>query len=369
MKHKGQNLIEFLLILAVVAIASIFAFTLLGGNIDTLFNKISGLYTSSLNNNQNAATNDSSGQNNLSGLNQLVPGSLGGTTSNPVSQCDNGACTIDYGEFLLNGVPENFGELVQTTGASGGTESLLSLINQIADQLEQNGNTDGAKEYRQLANLGHFIAEVQEINENLVNSCSGQTGNAIYTCFGNARSQPSNMTLSPDVAELLPYYSPNTSLKSLTYETEIGLARNAKTTHISGFAPSIDPGASPAAAFVNIFDNIMANPEYSDAMKGVTSELYNNIGNLSKKHTGYSYISDKFSDYIIANNITNPNKSISQTIPDYDPITGASNGDIPFSSSGSVQTLLHPPTSLGTNLNSTLICAAGWNQDTGSNCH
>jgi len=49
----------------------------------------------------------------------FAPGNMGGTPDKPVSICIDGYCNIDYGEFILYGIPENFQELVRPSGASG----------------------------------------------------------------------------------------------------------------------------------------------------------------------------------------------------------------------------------------------------------
>lgn len=346
MNKKGQNLAELGVILSVVVIAVILALTLLGGNIFTLFDRISNSEGFASDDSQNTGTNNI---NNASGSSELIPGSLGGTPSKPVSQCDNGACVIDYGEFLLTGIPENFGELVQTTGSSGGTESLIALINQIADQLEKKGDVSGANEFRDLANLGHFMAEVQKGYESVAQACSSDA-NPINCSSTNSLEDSSGVSLPANLSTILPDFTSTGGIMMDLY----------KNTDIGSAKANIDGGGKTSVisyAIVDKYQSIMNNPKYSDSTKGVTQELYVQIANLGFNMKGKA---------IAVLNVASGNSGFNGF--QYDPITGAVIGDVNFTINDGINDITHPKTSANTNIRSVLICAGGWNKDTGSNC-
>lgn len=128
MAIKGQNLVELSVILALVGLFSVLIWTTLGDTVTQLFRnssvKISGYKplggTESVGFGSNAAG-----------------GSLGGTPKAPVQVCDSGNCTIDFGSYILQGVPEKLQDYTFANGASGGMDKMVNLMMQIADQLEK----------------------------------------------------------------------------------------------------------------------------------------------------------------------------------------------------------------------------------------
>lgn len=305
------------------------------------------------------ATNDSSSQNNLSGSNQLVPGSLGGTPEKPVQQCSNNNCALDFGEFILTGVPEGFGELVQTTGSSGGIESIFSLMDQIAAQLEQNGDTEGAKEYRDLANLGHFQADLTKEVEELVKSnyCS-----VYYNASGCFKSLSNKEFLytsaTPDsIAEYLPD-RPSTigGWMGITAESLYSVPAKALYEKLSPDSTTYNKYAAnktryPAYAMVDLFNSIMNNDKYSDTLKGVTTKLYQNSNDLL------------FNNSVVVLSAA----GYTNSLPKYDPITGNSLGTV-SDYTASFNEIIAPKTSLNTDIKSALVCVIGKNHDNGSEC-
>ena len=47
------------------------------------------------------------------------PGGLGGTREEPASACENGTCTLDFGDSVLTDIPEDFANFVETNGNGG----------------------------------------------------------------------------------------------------------------------------------------------------------------------------------------------------------------------------------------------------------
>ena len=55
----------------------------------------------------------------------------------------------------------NYNTFVETVGTSGGTESLMSLMIQLGESLEQKGMHEEAGMVKDLANLGYNIAKIE----------------------------------------------------------------------------------------------------------------------------------------------------------------------------------------------------------------
>lgn len=275
-------------------------------------------------------------------LNNLAGGSLGGTPDNPVEKCTDGTCMIDYGEFILNGVPENFSEVVQSTGTSGGTDSLVSLVKQIADQLEQNGKINESLEVRKLASLGHNIATLEKEYEKIAIGC-----NKDVTCIQNYNSQIIPKPAGYDEA-FYPYVE--TTLIETATKIPIGITRRWQLKEPASYNYLYSRNY-PSALFVDKYQSLMDETNLSDTQKGVIKELYWQIGKLSEDVEAGTHIAEN---------------AYSQ---DYcDPFTGeyTPNPDLPENPfdiySG------YKPSSM-THVDSALICAAGYNQDTGTKCH
>lgn len=283
------------------------------------------------------------------------------TGTDGIFTCASGKCDIDFGDFILTGIPENFGELVKTTGTSGGTDELMSLIEQIADQLADKGDADGAAEYRKLANLGHFIADVQKSNESAINACSTKVAYEIYSCLQDTAAQSANIPLPPDLADILTGYSQDDSLGLISQRTEIGKARNEM---------DLTSNVSPGAAFIVYYDKIMANTKYSDNMKNITKELYKNIADLTDTHSLTVQVSNGFANFVLPDKPQEAYDNFTTFFDKvrYDPLTGEASNYRVFWDGTKYKNILHPETSVGTDLNSAFICATGLNKDTGTEC-
>lgn len=345
MKYKGQNLIEFIIILSLVVIGAVLALTLLGGNVNTLFGKITNIDPLNINaQNQNFASNNSSNQFSQSEIEKLSAGDLGGTADKPVEKCYNGDCIIDFGEFILKGVPENFDELVQTTGVSGGTDSLISLARQIADQLAMKGLNNESLEIKKFASLGHNIASLENEYEKMMISCNND-----MSCALNFQDQCITKPINFDDT----YYPYKTSTYyGLMDLVPVGYLKSVEKNDPNCY--NIRVGRNDTAAlFVSKYNSLMKDSNITDATKGVLQELYWQVGKLSEDVragiTSVKYINcykNAYNDPITGEQITNPDLPAD-----------------PFSIFDG-----HKPSSLS-HVNSALICAAGYNKDTGTKCH
>lgn len=101
--------------------------------------------------------------------NQLfVPGSLNGTKENPQMECKEEKCNIDFGEFVLTGIPAGSSDVSTAGRGSDLTTDYLQLLQQLADQLR---NTDPALAdvIQKLADQGKKVAAEEKKLEDKTN--------------------------------------------------------------------------------------------------------------------------------------------------------------------------------------------------------
>ncbi|MEW5821763.1 MAG: hypothetical protein AB1782_16330 [Cyanobacteriota bacterium] len=359
MLNKGQNLVEFVIIIAIVVLAGIVVYTFLGDNIHSTY--MSSLEKSksykpfdfhASNNNDNSIT-----------YSIIEGGSLGGKPEAPVKECYNSECTIDYGEFILQGIPTNFGELIETSGTSAGQKELLSLIEQIALQLEQSGDVDGAQQYRDMANLGHFLAEIELKIETAAETCKNNADS--FNCMKDKLAEANPGVQLPDnLKNIIPDFNSSEclwwqSLKNRRIGAE-QLVNYNNNIYQSGEDISSTNNAS--VAMFNIFNEIMNNQNYSDNMKAVTTELYDQ---LSELHTQFDSQVDAYYSMNAFDEVQNytPEWKIlddkGNVVPQ-EPIVIKIKDLTDFT---------NPQYSAGVNLDSVLICATGNNTDSGTVCN
>lgn len=372
-KNSGSAVPQYVIIIVLIAIALVPIFFLTGKYIfqgfEDFYNLLKGNNnTSVISLTQNKpVTQEVNVTDDMIKNGKVLAGQLGGTNENPVQKCAGEVCTIDYGEFVLNGLPENFGEFVQSSGNSGGTDKLIAILRQIADQLEEKGDIAGAKEYRDLANLGHFAATIQNEVEKL-----SETYSSDITQFKKEVGYTKSFTVPEDIKEFLPTfpeikcsYSETGSNKCTLYGTELSPEANPDILNSASLksialwqgASEVSPtggystksGSSIKAAMDDIKNRIINNPNYSGSMKGVTEELMLNINDLQ----------DNMANML--RSIVTQGKTYEEDPEGY--VQQAQQANT------ALKELVHPITSAGTNLNSALICSTGWNKDTGTKCH
>lgn len=131
-KNPGNVLAEYGIIAVLVAIVAIPAVISLSqtvvGNLQTYLNAFASNTTNVRN---NAYLN--SHFDHQEKVQKVIENSLASTDF--TKDCNGSSCTISVGNYVLEGIPENFNAFVETSGASGGTDKIVSLLNQISDQL------------------------------------------------------------------------------------------------------------------------------------------------------------------------------------------------------------------------------------------
>ena len=156
-KNKGVSLAEYGIIIALVALSLLPIYFLLGQNIIDYLKNYSNAVTDI-----NTSLDENTDPTKVSILSETVKaGDLNGTPADPVMSCANNICAIDYGSIVLNGIPANFGEIVETTGTAGGTEEIIALLEQVAEQKSEDPKTTE----QELIDLQNLIARGKEIVE------------------------------------------------------------------------------------------------------------------------------------------------------------------------------------------------------------
>ncbi|MGD9580678.1 MAG: hypothetical protein AB7V50_04855, partial [Vampirovibrionia bacterium] len=178
MKNKGSALAQYGIIIVLVVLGAVVAYSLLG---QTIVDQLTSFLNFQKNNNAQMAENYNNTGSSSTSTTTAEPGSLGGTSTSPVENCNAGSCTVDYGDFILSGIPENYKDFVEVQGTSGGTDKLVSLVNQMADQLEEDGKPAEAQELRNFANLLSFMSDIEESMVNNIGSC--QTDSDPAGCY------------------------------------------------------------------------------------------------------------------------------------------------------------------------------------------
>jgi Flp pilus assembly pilin Flp len=354
MHSKGQNTIEFAIIIALLVIAGIATLTLLGNKITTLFKsghqqtaKYKPFEFSSPASVEAPATNF-----NFSEID------LGGTPDNPVSQCENSTCKIDFGEFVLGDIPEDFSKYTETAGSAGGTDKLVALIKQIADQLEVSGDTDGANEFRDMANLGHYLARIESGGEQAAEQCKNAP--APEQCFTKKLQPLDNRNLQevPDnVKNLLSGYDISLYAQ-ITEERLYRVDKAIYEKYNSNQEFEKNKNRTPAYAFADKFTSIMENDKYSDQLKGVTLQLADTMAKISLDH------------YQKVEKGKNPHASTGiAPFPKYNLLTGKEEESQLVVDYIGLQDIITPKASIATDFNSALICATGQYSDTSKQCN
>lgn len=349
MKIKGQNLIEFLLIVGLIAIVCILALTTLGQNINLSFlssyNKVKGFQPFGKDPNY---------------LTKVTGGSLGGTFAAPKQQCQGNVCDLDLGPFAISGIPSNFGEFVEASGSSGGTEKLAAIISQLADQLKEQGDDDGYSEFMKMAELARMMGDMQKQDEQAATSCKASSGtvagDTAHTCFKTYYDSNPAPALRSSLSTVLTDYNAKAKDKDIVVYNDIGQARNSKLTDSTEYNSL--KTTYPSYALVDTFDSIMSNSKYSSELKSITTKVYQNLGDIATNHSVYTG-NYGFGVWDLP------------TV-NYDSITGSERTPIDygwdtFNSQGLTE-ILTPQSSSETDLAAALLCTSSSNYNNGNAC-
>lgn len=206
------------------------------------------------------------------GLKNLKGGVYGGTPDAPVKKCDfGGTCVIDYGDFVIEGIPENFDNFIEATGTSGGIDKAAALFELIMLDLEKKGDTEGAEEFKNFSELLKFQAAMIKKFEEKAQGCKSATDQEV--CYSKSLQEKFNI----DIPENLKEFFPDAKMNSMTYEglinslrmdSAVRESRDYKDTFVANNTES------PANPLAVLFDSILNNPKYSDSIKDITKNLF-----------------------------------------------------------------------------------------------
>lgn len=241
----------------------------------------------------------------------ISAGQLKGTQENPVSKCSGNTCSIDYGSYVLNGLPEDFEGYVGSSGTSGGTEKLVAIIDQLIEEASKSDIDMDLALLKQLSNQGHSLAIKQKNGED--------------------------------------------------YALTIG---NAKSDNISNELAWLSASASRASEvsqqMMQSLEQI--NQKYSNPANQAQANILNTVNVLGKDilEKNEQYTAAALSTYALRNDpsvITKSDDAVgSQYIKDG---TALANN---------LEAILVPQYSEKTNVKSTIICATGKYSDDGKSC-
>lgn len=162
---KGASLAQYAIIIALIAIVLVPVFYLFGQNIISSFTGLqqglSEQETPSIN--TASTTSSTTTSSTTTPTTTSTPSTItDASPANPVKECSGGLCTIDFGDYVLSGIPEDINDFVQSTGSSGTSKTLLKALESIianSDSIQTNADIDLLKK---IAKQGHDIADNQK---------------------------------------------------------------------------------------------------------------------------------------------------------------------------------------------------------------
>ncbi len=343
-KEHGNQIIQYVIIIALVALAVGSVFFILGSNLVTNFTNFYNIFSNKANENNNqVASNDSLKSQGGIAKEEIKSGSMGGTPDIPVKKCENNFCTIDYGEFVLQGVPDHFTEFVRTTGSSGGTQTLVNLLDQIIDQMEGEINPDSLQKAKELSNLSHMLADYESQLEQYADNCKNSSDPK--ACIADIFAQ--KYYPSSEFAAIYP----DINLNGDSYaHTDLGSALNFYQTKPEEFEKR--KNTDLPFAIVDSFNGFKDDDGYTDVQKAVITELYRQISSMGQELDDLFYAakSDEVWSYTY-----------------YDPVTGESS---PMTIENiTLDDITNPEFSKLTDIDASLICLTGQNQDINGQCN
>ena len=344
-RQKGNALSQYAIIIGLVVLLLVPTFMLFGNQIVNVFTTYVDQYT---NMNDKIAINNKNNADVIASNTTIADAAIAETNQNSDKVgCSNNTCVIDFGDVKLSGVPQDLNKLVETTGVSGSMDNLTALLDQIAQQYEEQGKTAEANDIKILATTGHNLALIQKSFENFVfDTCKGDVA-----CFNGYIEK--NFPKPVGYDETYSKFPTNVTYDTVPWLTNIG----AGVGNSSQFVTS-NPEVTVATFYQNTLNKIISNKNISDSTKGIIRELSWDIGTISQKWmVPFSYITD-------------PSQGSSTNVPTYEPLTGVETNKTYNMTTETayidIQNINAPEL---TNVDSGLICAAGGYSDSGTKCH
>lgn len=166
MKNKGQNLVEIIIIIALVSLVSVFAFSLLGGNINDILSVSNTKFKEF-----NPFGTNTADDTETSPSPTAIPSAPTGPASidNPIRDCTDSMCSIDYGSIVMTGIPEDFSEFIETAGPAAGSDTINSILDSIIELAEKGEIDVDLAALKVLSDKGHTLADREKGVETFLN--------------------------------------------------------------------------------------------------------------------------------------------------------------------------------------------------------
>lgn len=291
MKHKGNALFQYVIILALVGLALTPVFMSVGEKIVDILQEYTTVFEA----------NNVAIKGNTAPIVSTIPSQLTITsltsTNNSIAvndTCLGGSCTIQFGDMMLQGIPEDFNEFVETAGASGGTDSIASILYDIGKQLEESGQITQSEEVKKLASIAHNISVIESEMEDMVHSCNQTSDPATYDArhcidwyfFKNGKYANTPFPKPTGFDETY------VDFPQLTYKQYFDtFANESKTSNLAYF-------------FKTQLDQVESDSTIPETVKKLTTKLSNDISTIQEdfmlnvKYSGYyTKSNDEHLDY------------------------------------------------------------------------
>ena len=265
--YRGQSLTEMGILIAIVAIVSISVLTFLGTQNKDILNNVLAKYKGF-----NPFNVDINGP---KSIDNIQKGSLNGTISMPKSQCDGDTCVIDYGDFILKGIPEDFSSYIKTHGASRGNDVLTNLLNTLTEAYDETSHEDLNTKLKKLAALSDVMQQVNNVSRSKVSDCA--TNPDPIACTKALNLNPGDITLTPIQQSLLPDFLLSSEL---VYNS---LSNNdLYTTYNEVESMGTPMDGAPGYEFFKLAQEVMSDPNMTPA----TIELVQSITKTTQEING-----------------------------------------------------------------------------------
>ncbi|MGD9580203.1 MAG: hypothetical protein AB7V50_02420 [Vampirovibrionia bacterium] len=218
---QGSSLVQYCIIISLIAIALTPVFLMLGGNLLSIFtgyNNTFGDIAEQAKDNVPKIPYDSTSD--------ITQGEL-------EADCSGSECVFKAGNLTIQGIPDDFSSLVETTGVSSGTDVLASILDQIVEQLEATTLTEETSKIKQLAILGHQLA--QDEYEMSTYQCTDSQSYCVFSV------NPELVTLDNDFRTSLSSFESqlNTVLDSISTNQELSAIIQQPSNEIMSLANSL----------------------------------------------------------------------------------------------------------------------------------
>lgn len=241
-------------------------------------------------------------------FNSFSPGALGGTESKPVKACDNSICTIDFGTYVVQGVPANWDSFVESTGTAGSTSKLTNILEQIYEDASTEAcpknasNCKKTQELKSLVELAKTMAQIQTNVETVAKACQ-QTSAPVTCLYTTLKSTPNDIDLTASAESILsdfnkkdkiadfssdpfsniyqqyPAFKENLSIYNSLSANQIDVSRYMQMSYSSLF--NARKNSYPSYAMIDAYDKAMKSNSLTPSMKTNITNVFKELDKLN----------------------------------------------------------------------------------------